>query len=345
MRVALDVTPAMTGATGVARYTREMHRELSGLDVQVAAFAIGRGPHAAPVGTRHIGVPLRAVQSFWRLTGQPTVERLVGRVDIAHTLDLQPAPSRCPQVMTAHDLLAISHPHLHSPGQVRQQLAQLQGFRAADLVLADSYVTAQALLDNGVAAARLRVAPLGYRPSPEPVTPAPGTYLLAIGELAARKNLLVLIEAFRAARIPEDYELLLVGPTGYGSEEVLAHVGGRVRHLGRVDDAHLASLLAGATLFCFPSLAEGFGLPVLEAMGAGTPVLASDLDVLREVAGPCARYAPPQDVEAWTSAIEELLTDPAMRESMSRTGLEAAHGRTWRATAEATVAAYREVLA
>jgi glycosyltransferase involved in cell wall biosynthesis len=344
MRVALDLTPAASGSTGVARYALSLHDALRDLGVDVAAFAVGRGRCAVPTGTRRVGVPLRVVQRGWQLTGRPRVEQLVGAVDLAHCLDLVPAPSRAPQVMTAHDLLSLTRPELHSVAQVRQQQAQLVALRRADLVLANSAVTAQALADHGVAADRVVVTPLGATPPRDAVTPRAGRYVLAVGELAVRKNLLLLIDAFRAARLPADVELLLVGPDGHQAQQVLEHTGDRVRALGRVDDAQLAALYAGATVFCFPSLAEGFGLPVLEALVAGTPVLASDLEIIREVAGDAARLLPPQDVAAWTAALEELFADEATRSAMSRRGRAVAAGRTWEATARATHDAYRRLL-
>lgn len=344
MRVALDVTPTTAGTTGVARYAAAMAVELRALGVDVAAFAIGRGPHAPPPGTRRLPVPLRVVQRSWQLTRRPSVEQLVGRIDLAHCLDLQPAPSRAPRVMTAHDLLAITRPDLHSARQVQQQHRQLRAMRTADLVLANSAVTAQDLLEHGVPADRIVVTPLGMTPPAEQVVPRAGRYALAVGELAARKNLLVLVEAFRDARLPDGAELLLVGPQGYQAQDVLARAGGRVRVLGRVDDAELATLYAGATAFCFPSLAEGFGLPVLEAMQAGAPVLVSDLPVLHEVAQDAARYLPAQDVSAWRAALEDLFADEAARTAMSRRGREVAAGRTWKQTAGATLAAYERLL-
>lgn len=344
MRVALDVTPTTAGSTGVARYAAAMERELRALGVDVAAFAIGRGPHPAPAGTRRLRVPLRLVQRSWQLTDRPRVEHLVGRVDVAHCLDLQPAPSRAACVMTAHDLLAVTRPELHSARQVQQQHQQLRAMRNADLVLANSVVTAEALVDSGVPADRVVVTPLGVSPSPAGVVPHPGRYILAVGELASRKNLLLLIEAFRAARLPKDAELLLVGPAGHEADTVLAGTGGRVRALGRVDDLALAGLYAGATAFAFPSLAEGFGLPVLEALEAGAPVLASDLPVLHEVALDAARYLPAHDARAWSAALEQLFADGAARAAMAARGREVAAGRTWKATAAATLAAYERLL-
>lgn len=344
MRVALDLTPATTGSTGVSRYARCLYDGLQPLDVEVVPFAVGRGPHPPPPGTHRCRAPLRVVQRSWSLTRRPAVERWVGSVDLMHCLDLVPAPSRAPTVMTAHDLLALTRPELHSPSQVDQQRAQLRALLRADLVLANSEVTGQQLVDHGVRQDRVVVTRLGCAPPPSDVKPYPGRYVLAVGELAARKNLGLLAEAFLAARLPQDVRLLLAGPDGHAAASVRALLGDRVRALGRVDDATLASLYAGATAFCFPSLAEGFGLPVLEAMRAGAPVLASDLPILHEVAGDAARFLSPYDATAWASALEELVADPASVQELREQGRTHAAGMTWDATARATLDAYRSLL-
>ena len=118
----------------------------------------------------------------------------------------------------------------------------------------------------------------------------------------------------------------------------------RVFTVGPVDDATLSGLYAAATALCFPSLAEGFGLPVLEAMAAGLPVVASDIEVVREVAGDAARLVPPGDVGAWRHALEDVATDPATLQRMAAAGRARAGRFSWDRTAELTVAAYRRVL-
>jgi glycosyltransferase involved in cell wall biosynthesis len=345
MRIALDVTPATTGGTGVARYASELHAALLRKDIDVRAYAIGRGPYPAPAGARRSRLPLRLAHASWQVTGRPRAEDLVGPVDLVHCLDLLPTPSRAPSVMTAHDLLAVEHPELHSARQVQLQRKQLAAFSRADLVIANSETTGRALVRHGIVESKVTVAPLGCSPVEGEPAPEPGNYVLAVGELAARKNLPMLIEAFRAAQLPEAMELRLVGPEGHGATGATDLLGGRVRAMGRVDDARLARLYAGATALCFPSLAEGFGLPVLEAMAAGTPVIASDLEVLREVAGDAALFVPPTDLRGWVAALERVAADEALRRRMQAAGRAAAAGRTWDATAASTVTAYERLLA
>ncbi len=348
MRVALDVTPLTTGSTGVARYVRELWRELGAAGVGTAPFAIGRGRLPAPVGVRHYRVPLRVAHATWARAGIPRAEWLVrGPVDLVHCLDMVPSPTRRPLVMTACDVAAVDRPDLHSPRQTEIQLGQLDGFRRADLVLAISEATATALRQHGVPAERLLVTPLGVSPVARSVVPPPigGPYLLAVGELAARKDLPTLIRAFHAARLPAGMKLVLVGPPGYRSEETTALVGGTVVATGKVDEPTLAALYAGANGLCFPSLSEGFGLPLLEAMARGVPVAASDIDVLRETAGSAAIYAAAGDVGAWARTLERLVDDETLRSGLASEGRARAAKATWARTAAATINGYERLVA
>jgi glycosyltransferase involved in cell wall biosynthesis len=336
----------------VARYTAELDAELHRAGVDLRRFAFGRGPHAAPDGTTRLRVPLRALRATWRVAPVPRVEHLVRGCDLVHVTDLAPPPTRLPVVMTVHDLDAVDHPGLHSPLARRLQRDQLRAARdRATAVIADSHVTADALRTHGVSSDRITVVPLGTPRLAEPGdrTPPSGTYLLFVGSLDARKGLDILLEGFAAAEL-DDVRLLLVGPDGHDAAGVRARVtelglDERVELRGRVDDAELSATYAGAAGFCFPSRAEGFGLPVLEAMAAGTPVLASDLPITREVAGSAAELVPVGDVRAWAIAMARLVQDGAARQEMVDAGRARARAFRWEDTAAATADVYRLVAA
>jgi glycosyltransferase involved in cell wall biosynthesis len=162
----------------------------------------------------------------------------------------------------------------------------------------------------------------------------PGGYVLATGTLEPRKNLLRLIRAH--AKLPPDlraaHPLLLVGPRGWETAEILAAAGRderAVRLAGYVPDDELAALYAGCTVFCYPSLYEGFGLPVLEAMAAGAPVITSNLSSLPEVAGDAAVYVDPLDERAIGAALERLLRSPEERSRLAAAGPQRAAGFSW----------------
>lgn len=343
MRVGIDVTATTVGSTGVARYARALTAALGDAGVDTALFAVGRGPLAPPPSTRRLRVPLRLAHASWRWVRAPRAEWLAPGCDVVHALDMTPPPTRRPVVVTVHDLAALDLPQLHSARHVQQQQRQLQAARHAAAVCAVSRSTADALVRHGVAADRVVVTPLGLSPLPPPDdTGIDGPYLLAVGELTPRKGLRMLVEAFLRADLPPDWRLVLAGPADAGAADLpVTHA--RVLRLGRVSDARLSGLYTRAAALCFPSLAEGFGLPVLEAMSFGLPVLASDLPVVHEVAGDVATYVAPADVDAWQQALTALVRDGGA-DSRADGGPRRAAEFSWDRTARATVEAYRLAL-
>ncbi|KKW34122.1 MAG: Glycosyl transferase, group 1, partial [Candidatus Giovannonibacteria bacterium GW2011_GWA2_53_7] len=141
--------------------------------------------------------------------------------------------------------------------------------------------------------------------------------------------------------VGDPFELVLVGPRGYGFEEIkkiydASPVKDQIRKLGYLTTAEVASLMRAAIAFLFPSLYEGFGIPLLEAMACGTPVIASDIAVHHEVAEAAALFAPPEEIEAWVEAMEKVAFDPSARESLAQKGVVRAAMFTWEKTAQAT---------
>jgi glycosyltransferase involved in cell wall biosynthesis len=167
-------------------------------------------------------------------------------------------------------------------------------------------------------------------------------YVLFAGTVEPRKNLPRLLDAF--TRVPNDIDLLLAGPSGWNEsiDAQLAALGSRVRALGFVGHDDLDALFAGASVFCYPSVREGFGLPVLEAMAQGTPVVTSATTSTAEVAGDTGVLVDPVDVDAIASAIRGLLDDPAEARRLGDAGRERAKSFTWERTAECVAEVYRE---
>ncbi|WP_222267530.1 glycosyltransferase family 4 protein [Modestobacter marinus] len=174
--------------------------------------------------------------------------------------------------------------------------------------------------------------------------PAPGSYLLHVGARRPHKNVVTLVRAL--ARLPEDLDLVLVGPVDRRTPDPVPEVAeelgvaGRVVHLPHVSEADLIALYRGAQAFVYPSLVEGFGLPLLEAMAAGAPVVASDIPVFREVSRGAAELVPVSDPGAWAEAVMGL-RDPARRAQLVHAGHEVARTATWSRTTDALVAALR----
>ena len=352
MRIALDVTPELAGFTGIARYSRELGKALERRsDCDVVRFAVGRGKGSVAASCRRLRVPLRIVDPMWRVLGFPSARRLVGTVDVVHSLDLRAPPTRGALVVTVHDTVAVELPRLHSRRAVRAQRWRLAELDRAHAIVAVSQSTADAIVSLGIDRERIHVAPNGLTALPDPVDPPipDRRFILVVGTLEPRKGHALLLRAFANAGV-RNAGLVFAGPAADRSAELTAlasHLGirDRLTILGRVDDRVLAGLYRDAALLCMPSLAEGFGLPVLEAMAAGLPVLASDLPAVREVAGEAAVRFPAGDVEALTAALQRLLADPALLGSLRAAGASRAARFTWEAAAEATVRAYRCALA
>lgn len=355
LTVGLDVTPTIQGATGIARYAGVIAHHLTAVDVTVAPFAVGRATIAPAPGVRHVAVPGRVLDPLWRLARRPRAERLVGAIDLVHGTALPPPPSRRPRLVTVHDLTPLHHPELHdrrTVGVLDRLLAHLPRLAG---VVADSATVADELEERGVERDRITVAPIGCTSLPLPIDPGVDLprWVLAVGETNRRKNLGLLVDALSRSA-DNDLGLVIAGPAGNDDARLRALVaerglGGRVRFLGSVSDARLAGLYRDAVALCYVSIAEGFGLPVLEAMAAGCPVVCSDLPVLREVGGEAVLgYVPSDDVDALAAALEDasaLADDPAQSAGLAARGHAQAATFTWHRCAELTRAAYVRALA
>jgi glycosyltransferase involved in cell wall biosynthesis len=259
-------------------------------------------------------------------------------------------------VQTVFDLIpfkALAHPHPRA-GRI-ERLTAGRALRRARAILAISQSTARDLVDLFPELAdRVTVTPLAADTRFRPDLPAseiqatknryglPDGYVLTTGTIEPRKNLARLVEAHvgLAPEVRRAYPLVLAGKKGRQYEPVLNAIeraGNSVLHLDFVPDDDLARLYAGATVFCYPSLYEGFGLPVLEAMRAGAPVITSNVSSLPEVGGEAARYVDPYDVAGMTHALAGLLGDPNARVRLRAAGLERAQCFSWDRTARRTL--------
>lgn len=349
VRVGLDVTAAISGDTGVARYAEGLVGALRRTDgVDTATVAFGRGGHPTAIGIdRRIPVPLRALRPWWRITGRPRTEALLGPIDVVHTIDGIPAPTRRPLVVTCHDVLPLTHPHLYDRRYRIIARRHADALHAAAAVVTTCAATASAIVEvTGIDRDRIHVAPPGRRlaaTGPQPVEPG-DPHLLYVGAVTPRKGLHRLVEAL--AELASPPRLVVAGPDGIRADEVHAVLDRHrervhVERLGRVSDADLIRLLRRATLLCHPSEAEGFGIPVLEAMGAGLPVLAADIPPVREIGGDAVELVPVDDRAAWGERVAALLADPQRRRAMSEAGIRRSEPYTWEAMAETVAGVYR----
>jgi glycosyltransferase involved in cell wall biosynthesis len=354
---------------GVGRYVRALVAHLPGeaaADRGAVEFLVGRHPPGRllaaglPASTRRLAWPGRLVTRTWVTLRRPRLPgRLLDTLDLVHaTSAAVPPTGGRPLVATVHDLAFRHHPDAYPAAGRRyhERSARIVADEAAR-ILVPSEATARDLAGlYGVDRGRVTVTPLGVEPPAEPDRAGAarllrdlgvrGPFLLAVGTLEPRKNLPRLLDAFgqTAGALP-DHWLVVAGPVGWGPRLRQPPDMARVRLAGPVGDSVLHALYQAADGLAYPSLYEGFGLPVLEAMAHGVPVLTSDRSSLPEVAGDAALLVDPEDREAIAAGLLRLAGDTALRERLAAAGRRRAAGFTWRATAAATWAAYREVLA
>lgn len=267
-----------------------------------------------------------------------------------------------PSVVTIHDLSVYSWAHCHPPGRVRTMRRAIEhSVRQASVVLTDSEYTRQELIEFfSLSADKVRAVPLAsseyFYPRSDTDLNAvlqrhdlrPGGYCLFSGTIEPRKNLSTLLDAYSRlpSRIKESYPLVLCGYQGWRNAELLERINkaqeeGWVRYVGYVSSEDLPCIFAGARVFSFPSSYEGFGLPVLEAMASGVPVICSNSSSLPEVAGDAALMCAPEDTEALTSLLEKGLEDESWRSIAREQGLAQAAKFSWARCAKETGQAYR----
>jgi glycosyltransferase involved in cell wall biosynthesis len=369
LRVAFDATPLLGVRTGVGAFCLGALGALGERgDVEVGAFAVswrrrqGIRDHLPPgVAVIDTPMPARPLHAAWERSRVPPVEWFIGRHDVVHGSNFVVPPTRrAARVATVHDLTAIRFPEMcdaytrHYPVLVRRAVAEGAWVHTPSRFVADEVVE---LL--GVPAERVRAVHHGV-PALDPPDAEPAAaqqagrgapYLLALGTVEPRKDLPTLVQAFDgvAATIP-DLRLVVAGPDGWGTEAFATALSAaahrdRVDRVGYVDGARRAALLRGASLYAYPSIYEGFGLPTLEAMTAGVPVVTTTAGALPEVVGAAAVCVAPGDVEALAAAITSVLTDDAQRAELVERGRRRVARFSWAATGQGLADLYRDAVA
>jgi glycosyltransferase involved in cell wall biosynthesis len=335
----------------------------------VATLEGDPAPRAGRLRCGRRRVPARLLQAAWTRLPVPPVEWLAGPVDVFHATNyVAPPARRAASVVTVHDLSYLRYPEMVTAASARYLELVPRALRRGAVVCTPTAAVAAEVADTyRLAPERLVVTPLGVGPAwrravaPDPAWLAahelPERYLLFVGTREPRKNLPTLLAAYRAllaGRVPPGAgpgaagtgvpPLVLAGPPGWGEALDLAGLPpGAVRTPGYLAEEDLASLVAGAAALAFPSWYEGFGLPALEALACGTPVVASDLPALREVLAEQAELVPPGDADALADALLRVLDDPGGEPARAARRAQAA-GFTWDACARASLAAYHRAL-
>lgn len=374
MRVTIDLTPAVLGHGGIGRYAAELAAGLAGLDRDVHLQLFAADPQrrvpAPPLDT----LPLRLLPwspKPWRLSvlassyGRLPMNGLIGSPDIFHATDhLLPHLWRTRTVLTLHDLIFLKYPEAHLPlNRWFLTLMMPRFLRDADAIVCVSHWTKEdARRLYGIDEDKMVVIPEAADPRFQPVEDAdrlavvraryglPERFILCVSTIEPRKNLTTLWEAYRALlQAGRSERLVIVGRKGWLYQPIFD----RLRELGLEDEVIFAGQVADddlpvfyslATCFCFPSLYEGFGLPPLEAMASGCPVICSNVSSLPEVCGEAALLVPPTDVGELTAALRRLLDDAEPRADLRARGLRQAARFSWQQTAQRTAAVYDSLI-
>lgn len=366
--VALDATPLLGVRTGVGEFCSGVLGAMGRRqDVSASAFAVtwrrrGLLPERLPEGVRAVqrAMPARPLHWAWRHWAAPPVEWWVGPVDVVHgTNYVVPPTRRAARVVTVHDLTMVRYPEMCQPATLSLLPVLRRSVGEGVWVHTPSrFVAEEVVAELGADPARVRPVPLGIpgyasASSPERGVAAllpPGTnrYVLAVGTVEPRKDLPGLVHAFdRMAGDRLDLGLVVAGPSGWGADQLdraiaVSPFAGRVRRTGYVDDATLAALYRDAAVLAYPSVYEGFGLPPLQAMALGVPVVASAAGALPEVVGDGAVLVAPGDPDSLAEAVARVLDDAGRRAELVERGKARAAHFTWEACAEGLLDLYRQ---
>jgi len=358
--VGYDCAPLYLNQAGERRYASRMLSELQARS-DIAVASLSPPPRRPQTMLQRVALQ-GMIQTLYYPLGLGHQASRAGVDLVHHPRHLVPPTygQRAPTAITVHDVLPLRQPRWFSPAIIAnfRLLAPGAARRAAVVLTGSEHSRGEIAELLGVPADRIRVTPYGVDERFRPQPPAPGLlrerfgidrpYVLCVSTLEPRKNLAAAIRAFALLSKRETgVALVTVGARGWGSTglgEEIAQVRAPVVQTGFVSDAELVALLSGASCFLYPSLAEGFGFPPLEAMACGTPVVCSNRTSLPEVVGDAALLVDPDDLGAMVDALQRVLSSAELAADLRVRGLRHSRGYRWSDCAEKTVAAYRAVL-
>jgi glycosyltransferase involved in cell wall biosynthesis len=365
--IALDATYSVDPEpSGIAVYSRKLIEALAGLETPhrfLLCYRLSRFSRRREFLRPTARVGSARSQFATRFYQEPLTFWLPRQADLFHSLAQRPPAFRFKrEIVTVFDIFPITG-HDYSTAEFRRKFSALLREavdRASCVITASQYTAGQLLAHTAVPQSKLRVIPLGVEVSASSLSfeerqfaraglAGKGKHLiLSVGVIQTRKNTLNALRALEM--LPEQYRLILAGGDGHGSEIVHDYIrrqalGSRVQVRGYVTPEELRFLYQSASVLLFPSWEEGFGLPVLEAMANGLPVVASRTASLPEVGGDAALYVDPHDPRDLGEKVRRAVEDSELREKMVRQGLERARQFSWQRVAEATLQVYDEVLA
>lgn len=374
MQIALNARILQAPRTGIGHYLAELVNALGHQPGVELSLFHGWGwsahlPEAAMPGYSRISPVLRQIPGAYQARRWLEQRRFdQGRartIDLYHEPSLWPLAFKGPTIVTLHDLTHVHYPSTQPAARLKEIERRLeQGVKQASLILTDSqFIADEAQAYFGLGPERFVVAPLGvaarFHPrsdeSLQTVLQAHGVeprgYFLCVGTLEPRKNLTLALRAH--AELPEpvrqQFPLLVVGMAGWKAQQLNDELrkglaSGHVCLLGYLPDEQVAHLIAGARALIFPSIYEGFGLPVLEAMASGTPVILTRRSAMPEVAGAAGNYFEPEDLHDLSNVMTRLVDDQTHWQVCREAGLQQAKLFSWDRCATLTARAYRQAL-
>ncbi|MCX7170388.1 MAG: glycosyltransferase family 1 protein [Proteobacteria bacterium] len=376
LHIALNATAMLTPLTGIGRYVKELALALTRSGVTIDYFDVAHGWRKQPPETFDTPTTdrlrflhnLPKIRPLWRQLQQLRFSKGIppSQTQLYHEPNYLAFRFNGPIVVSAHDASWVRYPETHPVQRVRIMNRQFpKSLERASRIIVDSDFVAREMNSLfGVPFARISTVPLGVTDNFRPILATEtlpvckqfglehGGYVLTVGTMEPRKNLISLIRAYRhlPSELSRRCPLVIAGMSGWrheetGREMALLERQGLLRVLGRIEECALPSLYAAAKLFVYPSIYEGFGLPPLEAMAAGTPVIVSDRASLPEVVGDAGLCIDPDDIDALVEALRSVMEDPRRQEDMAAASIQRARRFTWQRCARETLAVYHEALA
>lgn len=364
MKITVDVQPLLGQKAGVGYYISGLIHGLAKVDrqnqYQLSIFDFKRRASRIPLPGPNFKIkksfiPGRLVSLIWKKNSWPTYDFFFGDSDVYHFPNFVIRPlKKGRSVVTIHDVSFLRYPQFTEPKNLRFLKSKIEEtLRVADQIIVDSFFTKEELLSFfKVPEDRVHVIHLGLNDEFKPSSSIQKkSAILFVGTLEPRKNLETLFKSFKIFldRTNSDVSLLIAGMKGWLYEGIFKSLEGhryrdKIQFLDYVSDEDLPKLYQSASLFIYPSFYEGFGLPPLEAMACGVPVIASKRGSLPEVLGNAPKWINPYNPEELSFAIEEVLTDTRLRESLIRNGFDQAKKFDWEKAAYETLQVYQKAL-
>ena len=368
MRIGIDGIPLATPKTGIGHYTFELAHSLAQIAPDdefeiIAPVPLENPAPSAPSNLHTVLGRTGTLRRRWWTIGLPLYVH-ENRLPLFHgTNYMVPLWQRCLTVVTIHDLSLLLHSDTHREDLVRRAKRRLPTMtRIATHILTDSEAVKKEICEHlAVSPQKITAVPLASRRMFSPVAQdktkeirrrlgVEDDFILFVGTVEPRKNLITLVRAFDELMRTTDLhpQLVVAGQKGWLTDDLYKYVEQsgvkeRILFTGYLSDADLAALYSSCRVSVYPSLYEGFGLPPLEAMACGAPVITSRIPVIMETAAGAARLVAPTDLQELTAALVEMLSDPNARQHYAKVGRERATEFTWERTAQRTLEVYREV--